>query len=394
MSRLRRDPRAERARRQAPQGTTRPRFDIAAKPASARLRRDPRKERDAAIVPGTARLRLDRQQTTRATVPVASTPAGPAPVAAPSVKIVEAPAFWILVVADPGVGGLTVHDRQTLGAARRLAGAEGGVALLADRAFPDAGGAGADRLIVVETVDHPSARASVAETVAAMLGARHVLAPESADGGDLIRRLAAAAGESAFTEIESIGADAVARRAASRGVEQRAKAARFLTVAADAVAAHSGALHEARAIDAPILILPVVTPAERLKTDAGGLPLGEAGFVLSAGNGVTDFDAFRKLAKALGATPGGSRVVCDAGLMPREAQVGASGTVLTADVYVALGIAGAPQHLQGIGACPHVVAINTDLHAAMVERAELSVIADAQAVMAALLTLLAEESAS
>jgi electron transfer flavoprotein alpha subunit len=81
-------------------------------------------------------------------------------------------------------------------------------------------------------------------------------------------------------------------------------------------------------------------------------------------------------------------VVCDAGLMPRAAQVGASGTVLEATCYVALGIAGAPQHLQGVARCEHVVAVNTDLHAAMVERAALAVIQDAQLVMPALLKVL------
>jgi electron transfer flavoprotein alpha subunit len=114
--------------------------------------------------------------------------------------------------------------------------------------------------------------------------------------------------------------------------------------------------------------------------------------VVSAGNGVTDFDAFRALARALGATPGASRMVCDAGLMPRDAQVGASGTVLAARCYFALGIAGAPQHLQGVANCEQIVAVNTDLHAAMIARAALAVVADAQAVMPALLALLEAEA--
>jgi len=79
--------------------------------------------------------------------------------------------------------------------------------------------------------------------------------------------------------------------------------------------------------------------------------------------------------------------------MPREAQVGASGTVLSADCYLALGIAGAPQHLQGIAGCEHVIAVNTDLHAGMVERAGLAIIQDAQLVMPALLKRLAERGA-
>ena len=71
--------------------------------------------------------------------------------------------------------------------------------------------------------------------------------------------------------------------------------------------------------------------------------------------------------------------------------MGASGTVLAADCYLALGIAGAPQHLQGIAGCEHVVAVNTDLHAAMIERAGLAIVADAQPVMEALKRLLEAE---
>ena len=126
--------------------------------------------------------------------------------------------------------------------------------------------------------------------------------------------------------------------------------------------------------------------------DPATVPLGLAEFVTSAGNGIHDLDAFRQLVAALHATPGASRVLCDAGLMPRQSQVGASGTVLAATCYFALGISGAPQHLQGVAGCEHVVAVNTDLHAAMIERAGLAIVKDAQKVMPALLRLLAEES--
>jgi electron transfer flavoprotein alpha subunit len=67
--------------------------------------------------------------------------------------------------------------------------------------------------------------------------------------------------------------------------------------------------------------------------------------------------------------------------------------VLAATCYLALGISGAPQHLQGVAGCEHVVAVNTDLHAAMIERAGLAIVQDAQRVMPALLRLLAEEAA-
>lgn len=230
----------------------------------------------------------------------------------------------------------------------------------------------------------------------AALRPRHVLWPESRIGGDLARRVAVRMGEGLFCGAEQVSARAVARPARGRRVEQRREPPLLLTLAEGAAAPHGRTVHEARPIDLPLPARldfeSAILSIEEVPADPATVPLGEADFVLSVGNGVTDFAAFASLAQALGATPGASRMVCDAGVMPRAAQVGASGTVLSARCYFALGIAGAPQHLQGIAGCEHVVAVNTDLHAAMIERAGLAVVADAQAVMPALLALLAEEA--
>ena len=74
--------------------------------------------------------------------------------------------------------------------------------------------------------------------------------------------------------------------------------------------------------------------------------------------------------------------------MASDRQVGTSGTLVDPRSYLAFGIFGAVQHLQGIQRCQRVVAVNTDRHAAMVKRADLVVIADAQNVMAALADLM------
>lgn len=359
----------------------------------SRPRRDPRAERDAHRADGDGeRQRFDRLQR-RSPVGSATAREPVQATAATLVKIIEAPAFWVLAVADPGTGGLSADDRATLGAARKLAGAEGGVVLVADRAVEGAGAAGADRLAVLDTADHPAAWADAVRAAMTAFVARHVVAPETPEGGDLIRRLAAGGG-GFFAGVNAISGERVGRTVRSRGVDQRAPAPRFMTVAADSFAAPSGAPREGRLVERlPAQDVRDFPATERLRPSAQTLPLGEADFVVAAGNGVTDFEAFAQLAAALGATPGGSRVVCDAGLLPREAQVGASGAVLAARCYLALGIAGAPQHLQGVAGCAHVLAVNTDLHAAMIARAELAVVADAQTVMRALLRLLAEEAA-
>ena len=75
----------------------------------------------------------------------------------------------------------------------------------------------------------------------------------------------------------------------------------------------------------------------------------------------------------------------------RGRQVGASGSLVEPRCYLAFGIAGATQHLQGIARCERVLAINTDLHADMVKRADLAIIADAQEVMPALTRLAREK---
>lgn len=372
----------------------RPRFDLAAAAKeTGRPRRDPRVEERLALVPGTARRRLDRTQRIAATA-VSSIAAASTPEAAPTVRIIAEPAYLVAVVPDAPGGRLTPHDRQVIGAARLLADARGG-AVLALAEADDLASAGADRVLALPVAAYdPDAKALAVQAILAGLDIRHALFPESPGGGDLARRLAALTGEELFAGAESLSPKAVTRAAQGRRVEQRRAPPRLVSLAADAVAAHGGARHEARPVEfgLPAIAPGAILSAEFVPADPAKVSLAEAEFVVSAGNGVSDFNAFRALVAALNATPGASRVVCDAGLMPRAAQVGASGTVLEANCYFALGIAGAPQHLQGVARCEHVVAVNTDLHAAMIERAGLAVVADAQQVMPALLKLLDKEA--
>ncbi|WP_421699660.1 electron transfer flavoprotein subunit alpha/FixB family protein [Ancylobacter sp.] len=396
MSRARKDPRGERAAHRVP-GGTRPRFDLAATPAaSGRPRRDPRAEERLALVPGTLRRRLDRSQ--RAPVPGLTVAAAPVEMeAAPRRVVIAEPAFLVAVVPDAPGGRLSAHDRQLFGAARLLADAGGGAVLaLVDALSEELGAAGADRVLALPVSGYdPEAKAAALNAALAALDLRHVLFAESAEGGDLARRLAALSGEAFFAGAESLSPKAVTRAARGRRVEQRSAPTRLMTLAADALAPHAGSLHEALPLEFafPTTTGGALLSAEFIPADPAKVSLAEADFVVSAGNGVSDLATFRALVAALGGTPGASRMLCDAGLMPRAAQVGASGTVLEARGYFALGIAGAPQHLQGVARCEHVIAVNTDLHAAMIERAGLAIVADAQKVMPALLALLHAEGA-
>ncbi len=399
MTRPRRDPRAERAAARTA-GAERPRYDLGAKAsASRRPRRDPRTEAASQRVPGAARLRLDRSQFGVVPVLAAHAPERPAEKAPPKPVIVENPDFLVLVAPDMAGGRLGEHDRQLFGAARELAGKTGATFALVGAASPDLGPAGADRIaIAARDPDAYDPDGRAAEIVAAMraLDPRHVLFAESADGGDLARRVAVLTGEPLFADAEQVSASALGRPARCRKVEQRSAPTRLVTVAADCVASYAGAPREARLETVELSTdrtgaAGAIVSARLIPADPATVPLALADFVVSAGNGVTDLDLFARVVAALGATPGASRVLCDAGLMPRDRQVGASGTVLGATCYFALGIAGAPQHLQGVADCEHIVAVNTDLHAAMIARAGLGIIQDAQLVMPAILKELERE---
>ena len=90
---------------------------------------------------------------------------------------------------------------------------------------------------------------------------------------------------------------------------------------------------------------------------------------------------------------GASRVAVDDGKFARDQQIGATGKTVSATTYIAAGISGAVQHLQGIKDCRHVIAINRDAGAPIISRADLSIIGDTEGVMQALLALIAEVQA-
>ncbi|NHN88998.1 electron transfer flavoprotein subunit alpha/FixB family protein [Acetobacter conturbans] len=396
--RLRRDPRAERAARLVP-GNGRLRYDMSATPyermtsPSGRLRRDPRAERQRLLTTGRdGRARLVRSG-------LVGQMTGISTASARTVKKirVEKPEFFIVVVPDLPDGRLDRADRQLLGAARKLAdGGEGAIVVVGAAVdAPSLGQAGADRILPLADGSDPDAR--VAELVAVMeaLSPRHVLIPESEEGADLARRLAARTRLGLLPGIEVLGPKQAIRPCGAGRQEWAGGLAPLMTLAPDRVPAWQGEEHEILPLEkTPVPSGPVqarMRVGAIRSPDPATMNLGDAPFVVAAGRGVTDFESFRATVKALHATPGASRVVCDNGDMPRATQVGASGTILDALCYVAMGIAGAPQHLQGLGRVEHVVAVNTDLHAAMVSRAGLAIIADAQAVMPVLCEILAAE---
>jgi len=304
------------------------------------------------------------------------------------------PTWVILTVLDLETGMLDVHDRELLGAARRLADARGGavIALAFDaKRDTDFGEAGADCVIRLDVGGyHPERRAAFVITVMNVFAPKHVLFCEGPTGGsDVGRRVAARLRERPATAVKELGAMEIVRRGGGHRADLSGAVPRILVLLPGTTPPVNQTGCEAEEIAPPDFDSTArLQDGGLLQVDPNAVPLSEALLVCGAGNGVRDWAAFRAVATALGAAQGGSRVACDADKLPRYRQIGASGTSLEARCYLAFGISGAPQHLQGIARCEHVIAVNIDPHAPIMRRADLAIVSDAQAVLPAFVRLL------
>ncbi|WP_226004442.1 electron transfer flavoprotein subunit alpha/FixB family protein [Natrinema salinisoli] len=111
----------------------------------------------------------------------------------------------------------------------------------------------------------------------------------------------------------------------------------------------------------------------------GDVDISEAELLVSIGRGIEEeenLDLIRDLADALGATLSSSRPIVDNGWLPKNRQVGQSGKVVTPDVYIAIGISGAVQHVAGMKGSDTIVAINTDPNAPIMDIADYAIVDD------------------
>lgn len=305
------------------------------------------------------------------------------------------PAFYINVVPDMVGGRLSSHDRDLLGLARQLAGHDGAVLAVVfgehkESAFATAG---VDRLLVLDGSEFdgysPEQRVQGLRAVDNQFNPRHWLLPDSrSGGGELGRRFAASLKERPATRVWQVKDEQCIGRAGAGQQDVARQVPRLILAAVECAEPVSDTRHEVLPVELSTTLarsLPRIEDLGAVAVDPAAIPMAEAEFIFSGGNGVKDWALFHQTAAALGATEGASRVAVDDGFMARDRQVGASGTWVTARVYVAVGISGAIQHLQGIGACDKVVAINLDPGCDMIKRADLSVIGESAAILQALI---------
>ncbi|MEO6920469.1 MAG: electron transfer flavoprotein subunit alpha/FixB family protein [Collimonas sp.] len=308
----------------------------------------------------------------------------------------------LLAVAHSDRDSLDEHARQAVAAAALLAdGATEVVLLVFGELADDAAALGADRCIVLPQYGShlfaPEAEMAILIALLEELRPAHVFMPDNdiADS-DLGRRLGAATSAASIaTNVVEINQAGLAVYRQQGSLVARRDLAKIILLEADAVDARLPFLGRGQAAGQLSAALNAAGSAAGvvsayvdlgIKTMAASqMELDEADFIVSAGNGVGDVALFHSLAHALDAAVGASRVAVDDGKFKRDKQIGATGKTVSASAYLAFGISGAVQHLQGIKDCRHVIAINLDASAPMIKRADLSIIGDAQELMSALL---------
>ena len=300
----------------------------------------------------------------------------------------------ILVIAEHDNAGLKAATLNTVSAAARLGAdievlvAGSGCAAAAQAAAQLAG------VTKVKVADAAAYAEQGAENLAALLvglvqagGYSHVLAPATTYGKNVLPRVAALLDVAQISDIVAIeSADTFVRPIYAGNALATVKssdAVKVITVRTTAFEA--AAVHDNAGGAAAVEAIGAAADAGNSKlvgrelTKSARPELTAAKIVVSGGRGMGNGDNFKHLyalADKLGAAVGASRAAVDAGFVPNDMQVGQTGKIVAPQLYIAVGISGAIQHLAGMKDSKVIVAINKDEEAPIFQVADYGLVAD------------------
>lgn len=224
----------------------------------------------------------------------------------------------------------------------------------------------------------------IADLVVSLAGDySHILAGSNTSGKDLMPRVAALLDSSQISDIMSVESEDTFKRPIYAGnaiaTVQSSDTIKVLTVRPTGFdAAEQGGSADIASIDAAAANGSTTVVGREL-TVSERPDLGAADIVVSGGRGVGSSENFKiieNLADKLGAAVGASRAAVDAGYVPNDYQVGQTGKVVAPNLYIAVGISGAIQHLAGMKDSKVIVAINKDEEAPIFQVADYGLVAD------------------
>lgn len=295
----------------------------------------------------------------------------------------------ILVIAEHDNASLKGATLNTVAAAQAIG---GDITVLVAGANAQAAAdaaakvAGVSKVLLADNAAYANQLAENVSLLIAEIGKNytHILAPATSNGKNTLPRVAALLDVNQISEIISVvSADTFTRPVYAGNViatVQSSDAVKVITVRTtgfDAVAAEGGsasveALGVAKDAGVSSFVKEELAVSDRPE-------LTSAKIVVSGGRGMQNGDNFKLLyaaADKLGAAVGASRAAVDAGFVPNDMQVGQTGKIVAPDLYIAVGISGAIQHLAGMKDSKVIVAINKDEEAPIFQVADYGLVAD------------------
>ena len=302
----------------------------------------------------------------------------------------------ILIIAEHDGQALNAGTAKTVACAATIEGAEIDVAVFAENSAQVAAEAATlesvSRVIAIdnEANKYPQAVVLAPQVVALADGYSHVFGPSSTFGKELLPRVAALLGVNQVSDIMSVEGERTFRRPIYAGnaivtVEAPAGTvvvATVRTASYNAVGGGNSAKLESASFD---VALPSHTRFVEVQSGVSDRPdLQTAATVVAGGRAVGSIEGFgliNALADKLGAGVGASRAAVDAGYVANDLQVGQTGKIIAPELYIAIGISGAIQHVTGIKDAGTIVAINKDEEAPIFEVADIGLVGDLFAVV-------------